>query len=319
MKHVEQELDASQRRACKVIEQPRSTQRYVKREDAEERQIVHRLQELSRQHPRYGYRFMTALLRREGRRINRKRVQRLWRQTGLKVPLRSVKKRRLGSSENACFRRRAERPNHVWSYDFVMDQTSDGRRLKILAVVDEYTRECLALEVERCIEAGDVVEVLRRLIAVRGAPENIRSDNGGEFIAGAVRNYLQQSGANTLYVEPGAPWENAYSETFNSRFGDEVLKREIFDTLLEAKVLVRNYRREYNEERPHSALDYATPAEFAAHCSLCLKFGSSRLAPTAPPQSSPAELVSATDADSDGAAGLGDNPVLEKTLIATGT
>ena len=255
---------------------------------------------------------MTALLKREGMKINRKRVQRLWRETGLKVPARTVKKRRLGGSENACFRRRAERPNHVWSHDFVMDQTSDGRRLKILTVVDEYTRECLALEAERCIEAVDVVEVLRKIITVRGVPENIRSDNGGEFIAQAVRKFLQSSGAQTLYIEPGAPWENAYSETFNSRFGDEVLKREVFDTLLEAKVLVEKYRREYNEERPHSALDYATPAEFAAQCSVNLKLGSSRLAPAAPPLSSPAELVSATDADSDGAAGLVGSPVLEK-------
>jgi putative transposase len=242
VKHVEKELDVSQRRACKVVEQARSTQRYEKRDDDEEREIVKRLQTLSRKHPRYGYRFMTALLKREGMKINRKRVQRLWREAGLKVPVKSVKKRRLCGSENACFRRRAERSKHVWSYDFVMDQTSDGRRLKILAVVDEYTRECLALEVERCMEAVDVIEVLRKIIAVRGAPENIRSDNGGEFIAQAVRDYLQSRGAQTLYIEPGAPWENAYSETFNSRFGDEVLKREVFDTLAEAKVVVKNYR-----------------------------------------------------------------------------
>jgi putative transposase len=314
VRHVEKKLDVSQRRACKVVEQPRSTQRYIERDGSEDRVIVERLQALSQRHPRYGYRFMTALLNREGMRINRKRVQRLWREAGLKVPMKSVKKRRLGGSENACFHRRAERANEVWSYDFVMDQTSDGRRLKILAVVDEYTRECLALEVARCIEAVDVVEVMRRIIAVRGAPENVRSDNGGEFIAQAVRNFLQNIGAQTLYIEPGAPWENAYSETFNSRFGDEVLKREVFDTLLEAKVLVENYRCEYNEERPHSALNYATPAEFAARCSVNLKLGSSRLAPAAPPLSSPAELVSATDADSDGAAGLVGSPVLEKLL-----
>lgn len=319
MKHIEKELDVSQRRACKVVEQPRTTQRYVERGEKGDREIIKRLQVLSRQHPRYGYRFMTALRKRSGLKINRKRVQRLWREAGLKVPAKTRKRRRLGSSENACFRRRAERPNHVWSYDFVMDQTSDGRRLKILAVVDEFTRECLALEVERSIEAVDVVEVLRKIIAVRGAPESIRSDNGGEFIAQVVRDYLQASGAQTLYIEPGAPWENAYSETFNSRFGDEVLKREVFDTLMEAKVLVEKYRREYNEERPHSALNYATPKEYAAQCSVSLKVGSSRLAPTAPPLSSPAELVSATDADSDGAAGLEGRPVLGKTLITSGT
>jgi putative transposase len=319
VKHVEKELDVSQRRACNVVEQPRATQRYRKREDAEEREIVKRLRELSRQHPRYGYRFMTALLKREGLRINRKRVQRLWREAGLKVPAKSVKKRRLGSSENACFRRRAERPNEVWSYDFVMDQTSDGRRLKILAVVDEYTRECLALEVERSIDAAGVVEVLRKIIAVRGAPENIRSDNGGEFIAKVVRDYLQASGARTLYIEPGAPWENAYSETFNSRFGDELLKREVFDTLVEAKVLVAKYRKEYNEERPHSALGYATPKEYAEQCSVNLQLGSSKASSRRSAAIVVGELVSATDADSDGAAGLEGSPVLGKTLITAGT
>ena len=260
MKHVETELDVSQRRACKVVEQPRSTQRYVERDGAQDREIVKRLQLLSRQHPRYGYRFMTALLRREGMTINRKRVLRLWREAGLKVPARTVKKRRLGGSENACFRRRAERPKHVWSYDFVMDQTSDGRRLKILAVVDEYTRECLALEVERCMEAVDVVEVLRKIIAERGAPENIRSDNGAEFIANAVQQWLGQIGVKTLYIAPGSPWENGYNESFNGSLRDELLNGEIFYSLAEAKVLIEAWRRHYNTVRPHSSLGYRPPA-----------------------------------------------------------
>ena len=209
---------------------------------------------------------MTALLRREGLKINRKRVQRLWREAGLKVPARTVKKRRLGGSENACFRRRAERPNHVWSHDFVMDQTSDGRRLKILTVVDEYTRECLALEAERCIEAVDVVEVLRKIITVRGVPENIRSDNGGEFIAQVVRKFLQSSGAQTLYIEPGAPWENGFAESFFSRLRDEMLNIEEFMNLAEARWFARRRQQEHNEERPHSSLGYRTPAEFASQC-----------------------------------------------------
>jgi transposase InsO family protein len=231
--------------------------------------------ELARAHPRYGYRRVGALLRREDWAVNQKRVYRLWRQEGLKVPVRQRKKRPAGNSGNSCVRRRAERPNQVWSYDFVMDQTDDGRRLKFLPIVDEYTRECLRLEVERSIEAVDVVKVLEGLMAERGAPEFIRSDNGPEFVAQAVQTYLAQRGGETAFIAPGAPWENAYSETFNSRFGDEVLKREVFTGLCEAKVLAGQYRREYNTERPHSALGYRTPAAFAADsaaaCSASLR------------------------------------------------
>jgi putative transposase len=222
--------------------------------------------ELARRHPRYGYRRITVLLRREGHLVNRKRVHRLWRQEGLKVPVRQRKKRSMGNSANSCVRRRAERPNQVWSYDFVMDQTEDGRRLKWLPIVDEYTRECLRLEVERTMEAVDVVAVLDALAVERGMPEFIRSDNGPEFIARAVRDFLEKRGGKTAFVAPGAPWENAYSETFNSRLGDELLKRELFTSLGEAKVLAVRYRTEYNEERPHSALGYKTPAAFAAWC-----------------------------------------------------
>lgn len=222
--------------------------------------------ELAREHPRYGYRRVTALLRREGWSVNGKRVHRLWRQAGLKVPQARRKRRRLGHGGNSCTRHRAERPNHVWSYDFVMDQTSDGRRLKILPVVDEYTRECLAIEVERGLTAEDVVSTLEYLFEVRGEPEHIRSDNGPEFIAEAVRGWLARRGSKTLYIAPGSPWENAYSETFNSRLRDELLDREEFETLKEAKVLLEDHRLEYNHRRPHSSLGYRTPAEFAAAC-----------------------------------------------------
>jgi putative transposase len=266
VRHVRTELDVSERRACTVVEQPRSSQRYAPRRAERDREVTRRMLELARHQPRYGYRRITALLRREGWVVNRKRVHRLWRQEGLKVPVRQRKKRRVGSSDNSCVRRRAERPNQVWSYDFVMDQTEDGRRLKWLPIVDEYTRECLRLEVERSIEAVDVVEVLEQLIAERGAPEFIRSDNGPEFVAEVVRKHLVQRGGETAFIAPGAPWENAYSETFNSRLGDELLKREVFTSLLEAKVLGARYRTEYNEERPHSALGYQTPAAFAAAC-----------------------------------------------------
>ena len=211
-----------------------------------------------------------ALLRREGWRVNKKRVHRLWRKEGLKVPQKQCKRRRLlmGESENGCTRRQAEHKDHVWSYDFVMDLTEDHRRLKMMPVVDEYTRECLSIDVERSITAEDVVSTLASLFRSRGEPAFIRSDNGPEFIAKTVKQWLEASEVKTLYIEPGSPWENAYSETFISRFSDEVLKREVFADLLEAKVLVEDYRGHYNHQRPHSALDYRTPAEFAMAVSL---------------------------------------------------
>jgi transposase InsO family protein len=228
--------------------------------------LLLRIRALAREHPRYGYRRIRALLQREGWAVNLKRVHRLWRREGLKVPQVQRKRRRLGSSENGCTRLRAERPNHVWSYDFVMDQTAEGKRLKMLPVVDEFTRECLTIEVERSLVAEDVVSTLEYLFEVRGVPEHIRSDNGPEFIAEAVKSWLARRGSKTLYIEPGSPWENAYSETFNSRLRDEVLDREVFETLKEAKVLLEDHRLDYNHRRPHSALGYRTPAEFAATC-----------------------------------------------------
>jgi putative transposase len=233
-----------------------------------EKALVGRMLGLAREHPRYGYRRITALLRREGWSVNRKRVHRLWRREGLKVPQIQRKRRRLGCSENSCTRRRAERPNHVWSYDFVHDQTADGRRLKILPIVDEYTRECLTIEVERSMTAEDVGSTLEYLFEMRGEPGHIRSDNGPEFIAEAVKGWLARTKAETLYIEPGSPWENAYSETFNSRLRDEILDREVFEGLKEAKVLLEDHRLEYNGRRPHSSLGYRTPAEFAAACSM---------------------------------------------------
>lgn len=256
----------SQRRACQTVEQPRSTQRYRARKPAADQPLVKRLRELAARHPRYGYRRITALLRAEGRRVNRKRVQRLWRAAGLKVPMKQAKRRRFGAASSRTQCRRAERPNQVWSYDFVWDQTADGRSLKWLPVVDEYTRECLALAVARSMSGQDVVVELQRLVAERGAPEYLRSDNGPEFIARAVREWLASERIATLYIEPGSPWQNAYSESFNSRLRDEFLDRELFDSLTEARVLGGGYRREYNERRPHSALGYRTPREFAMAC-----------------------------------------------------
>ncbi len=224
---------------------------------------------LSRENPRYGYQRVWALLRREGWSVNKKRVHRLWREEGLRVPERQRKRRRLakleGTSENGCARRRAEHKDHVWSYDFVMDCTEDGR-LKMMPVVDEHTREYLTIEVERSITAEDVIGTLARLFGQRGAPAFICSDNGPEFVARALKRWLEVSDVGTLYIEPGSPWENACAESFIGRFGDELLKREAFADLVEAKVLAEEYREHHNHCRPHSTLGYRTPSEFAAPC-----------------------------------------------------
>ena len=256
--------EVSERRACEVIGQPRSTQRYVATRREKDQPLVKRMLELVRSHPRYGYRRVWALLRGEGFRVNRKRVHRLWRKEGLKVPKKQRKKRRLGSSEHGCVRHRAEHINHVWCYDFVSDQTGDGRTLKFLTLEDEFTRECLALEVERGLTSREVIDTLRYVFEVRGTPKFIRSDNGPEFIAQALRSWLTESGVETLYIEPGAPWENGYNESFNGRFRDELLNPELFTSLTEAKVVTEDYRLEYNHRRPHSSLAYMTPAAYAA-------------------------------------------------------
>ena len=268
MKHLEETFKVSQRRACQTIDQPRSTQRYPARESAEEKRLTKRLVELSRENPRYGYRRVTALLREEGWHLNRKRVHRLWRREGLKIPVKQRKRRALGWKGGQRIRQRARHPNHVWTYDFLMDQTVDGRRLKILAIVDEFTRECLAIHVARSITAEAVVSELSRLMAVRGAAVYVRSDNGPEFIAKRVRDWLAARKTQTIYIEPGSPWENPYSESFNSRLRDELLNREVFTSLLEARVLLEAYRKEYNDRRPHSSLGYRTPAAFAASCAF---------------------------------------------------
>ncbi len=256
----------SERRACKVIGLPWSTRWYQAKEPDRDRPVVKRMLELALRWPRFGYRRIGALLRREGMKINAKRVYRLWREEGLKVAMKQVKKRRLGSSEGGCIRRRAEHKDHVWCYDFVHDTTVDGRAIRLLPIEDEFTRECLALEVQRSFKAADVIGILKYLFEVRGAPRHIRSDNGPEFIAQAIRAFLAESGVGTLYIEPGSPWENGYAESFNSKLRDELLDRELLTSLKEAKVVCEDYRLDYNHRRPHSSLGYRTPAEFAASC-----------------------------------------------------
>ena len=243
----------------------RSLVRYQARLPDKDSGLVARMHELARENPRYGHRRVAALLRAEGWRVNDKRVRRLWRRQGLKIP-KKEKRRRLGHSGNGCTRRRAARMNEVWSYDFVFDQTADGRRLKILPIVDEFSRECLVMLVARRLTAQDVIRALTKAAVQRGMPEHLRSDNGPEFIASAVRRWLACEGTATLYVEPGSPWENAYSESFDSRLRDELLDGELFSSEKEAVVLLEQWRRAYNEELPHSSLGYVAPAVFARQC-----------------------------------------------------
>jgi transposase InsO family protein len=242
------------------------TQRYKPKQPDKDKPLIAAMKRLAGKHKRYGYRFITAKLRQEGWQVNHKRVQRIWRKEGLQVPYRRKRKKSHGSSANACFVKRAEFINHVWTYDFVDDATEDGRKLKLLTVLDEHTRESPAIEVGRSITSKDVISVLEYLFAVRGTPWFIRSDNGPEFIADAIKRWLEDKKVGTLYIEPGSPWENGYIESFHSRLRDELLNREQFFSVKEAKVLVENWRLEYNHERPHSSLEYKTPAAFAATC-----------------------------------------------------
>jgi transposase InsO family protein len=252
-----------------VLEQPRSSQRYQSQPPRDgERELVGQMLDLVKKHPRYGYRRIWALLRREeGFKINRKRVHRLWRSQGLKVPVKRHKRRRrrLGTSQNGIVRHRATHPDHVWAWDFVYDRTEDGRPLKWLSIVDEFTRECLALEVRRSFTSADVIDVLKELFVIRGTPpQHVRSDNGPEFIAHAIGAWLGNAKVRTLYIEPGSPWENGYAESFHGRLRDELLESELFTCLAEAKMLSTQWRLEYNHRRPHSSLGYAAPAVFAA-------------------------------------------------------
>jgi putative transposase len=258
----------SERRACEVISQPRMTQRYKTKQPDRDKAPTAEIKELAKKHKRYGYRMITAKLRQDGWIVNHKRVQRIWRKEGLQVPYRRKFKKAKGSSDNSCCVKKAEHINHVWTYDFMSDQTADGRKLKLLTVLDEFTRESPAIEVGRSIKAKDVIAVLDYLFMVRGIPKFIRSDNGPEFIADAIKRWLAKNHVETLYIEPGSPWENGYIESFNGKLRDEVLDREVFHSVKEAKVLVEGWRLEYNNHRPHSSLDYMSPAVFAGSCIL---------------------------------------------------
>lgn len=262
---LQDRLCVSERRACRITGQHRSTQRHrplrCDRDDA----LRARLRELSREHPRWGYRRAWASLREEGWAANRKKIQRLWREEGLRVPAKRRKHYRLGVSTVPAARLRAERPNQVWALDFQFDTTQDGRILKLLHVVDEHTREALAIQVERRIDADRTVSVLDRVVAARGRPpELVRMDNGPELTANALRDWCRFGNTGTAYIEPGSPWENPFVESFASRVRDEVLAVEAFDSLPEAKIVIEDWRNTYNTRRPHSSLGWKTPAAYAA-------------------------------------------------------
>lgn len=260
MKEACENHQVSERRVCRALNHSRSTQRYVPKIRPDEPPLMGRTIELACQYGRYGYRRVWKLLKDEGWRVNHKRLERIWREAGLKVPQKQPKRRRLWLNDGSCIRLRAERPNHVWSYDFVADRTSDTRSLRFLTVIDEFTRENLALPVQRKFTADDVQATLAELFIQRGVPEYIRSDNGPEFTAERVKDWLPKVGVKTLFIEPGSPWENGYNESFNGKFRDELLNGELFDTVWEARVIAERWRKEYNTKRPHSSLGYRPPA-----------------------------------------------------------
>ncbi|WP_407696109.1 IS3 family transposase [Sphingobium soli] len=258
--HVRREFPVSERRICRVLCQHRSTQRKVPRGADDEQALTEDIIALARQYGRYGYRRVKALLCHAGWTVNHKRVERIWRREGLKVPQRQPKRGRLWLNDGSCIRLRPEYPGHVWAYDFVEGRTHDGRKFRILTIIDEASRECLALVVARQLKHEDVLAALADLFISRGPPAHIRSDNGSEFIATAVQKWLGQIGVKTLYITPGSPWENGYNESFNGSLRDELLNGEIFYSLAEAKVLIEAWRRHYNTVRPHNSLGYRPPA-----------------------------------------------------------
>jgi len=242
--------------------------------------------ELAKRHPRFGYRRIGRLLRNEGWQASHTRVYRLWRREGLRVPQKKRKRRRLGVPGNGCDRRRAEGKNHVWAWNFIFDKTTNGSTLKVLSIIDEFTRECLVLKVDRSITSEDVIDVLAELFAHRGVPRCIRSDNGPEFIAKAIQRWLKQLDVETLYIEPGSPWQNGYAESFHSKLRDEFLALEEFESLRAAQRLAGHFQETYNHVRTHSSLAYQTPGDFSTRCATSVRATPSlrqHTAPTTPP------------------------------------
>ena len=260
IEHVRRKFQVSERFACRVLGQHRSTQRKVPRGRDDENALTADIIALAQEYGRYGYRRITALLREAGWAVNVKRVERIWRREGLKVPAKQPKKGRLWLGDGSCIRLRPERPNHVWAYDFVESRTHDGRKFRMLNLVDEFSRECLAIRVNRKLDSTNVIDVLADQFILRGVPAHVRSDNGPEFVATAVRDWIKAVGARTVHIEPGSPWENGFCESFNSKLRDELLNGEIFYSLREAETVIEGWRQHYNTKRPHSSLGYRPPA-----------------------------------------------------------
>ena len=278
-------LPISERRACAALGQHRSTQRKIPRGREDEERLTADIIALARQYGRYGYRKIAAFLRQVGWLVNDKRVERIWRREGLKVPPRQPKRARLWLNDGSCIRLRAERPNHVWSYDFLEERTHDGRKFRMLNIIDEFTHECLAIRVSRRLTSIDVIDVISDLFILRGVPEHIRSDNGPEFLAKAVQEWIGAVGAITAYITPGSPWENGFIESFNARLRDELLDGEIFYTLREAEIVIESWRRHYNTVRPHASIGYRAPApEVFVPALAAWSAAQSRPAPPAMPQ-----------------------------------
>ena len=265
VEHAEQEYGMSERHACRLLGQWRGTQRYEPIQRSDEDVLTRAIIALATQYGRYGYRRITALLQGAGWQVGKDRVQRIWRREGLRVPQKQRPRGRLWLNDGSCVRLRPERANHVWSYDFVSAMTHDGRSLRLLTLIDEYTRECLAIRVARRMGSQEVIDTLAEVMLWRGIPEHIRSDNGPEFVAGELRKWLARLGTGTLYIEPGSPWENGYCESFNGKLRDECLNGEIFYSLKEAQVVIKQWRVQYNTLRPHSALGYRPPAPAAGN------------------------------------------------------
>jgi len=268
--YLRQEYDVSQRRAGAVLGRARSTLRYRPRDRSADQPLIQAIRRLARKHLRWGYRLIHARLEKQGWTVNIKKVRRLWRELGLCRKVRRRPQNKLGpkpgTSANSCVNQPARYKNDVWTYDFIADRTVGGRTLKWLSLVDEYTRECLALHVDYSLTGADVRGVLGRVIGHRGAPGRIRSDNGSEFICEALRGWLPGQGTEPLPVAPGSPWENGFIESFHSRFRDEFLEAEEFESVPDAKEKGRWFRREFNTIRPHSSIGYKTPKEFSDEC-----------------------------------------------------
>ncbi|MBX2988499.1 MAG: IS3 family transposase [Bdellovibrionaceae bacterium] len=260
VEHAIEVFGISERRACKILDQGRSTQRYTVTFRPDEDRLTRDIIELAQTYGRYGYRRITALLKEKGWKVNAKRVARIWKEQGLKVPKKQKKRARLWDREGSCIRLRPERPNHVWSYDFVFDQTHEGKTFKMFNVIDEFTRECLMIKAARRLTHQDVLDSLCELFLQRGVPTHVRSDNGSEFIAAKLRIWFEALELKPLFIQPGSPWENGYLESFNGKLRDELLNREIFYSMKEAQVMIERWRKHYNTVRPHSSLGYRPPA-----------------------------------------------------------